>query len=76
MSLLAKAKAVPVKVKASEDRELCELAVAWLLGEVSTIQASIALGQRTSGGGTVYVKLAGGIKGALEMGLITVERKP
>lgn len=76
MSLLAKAKAVPVKTKASADPEVAELAVAWLLGEVSTAQASTAMGYVGNNTSSVYVKLAGGLKGAVEMGLITVERKP
>ena len=63
-SLLAKAKSHVVKkynFKNKKDREIRELAIAWMNDEVTLTQASYALG-KTAGSGSVYITLLNALK--------------
>ena len=69
-TLLARAKSIPKKARASQpaDKETAALSVAWALGDVTYTQAQEVLARAK--GASVYAVLACGLRNALRMGML------
>ena len=76
MSLLERARAVPVRIgrSAGPTDERIELALAWLRGDITITQAAVALESAVNG--ATYAKLTTALREAHRRGLLSIAERP